>query len=131
MATRSKSSRRARVASAPRLGLTARRARVRDWPRRLGRALFPVAVLTVAGFIAYPFFLQLRLGGEYGARVSEARHKLEMLRRENTNLERDIRSLQSRIGLEKALREDGYGRTGEIGLKVHTATVERKSSQAQ
>ncbi|MFY7951782.1 MAG: hypothetical protein ACOVT5_04690 [Armatimonadaceae bacterium] len=87
--------------------------------------------MTVAGFIAYPFFLQLRLGGEYGARVSEARHKLEMLRRENTNLERDIRSLQSRIGLEKALREDGYGRTGEIGLKVHTATVERKSSQAQ
>lgn len=90
--------------------------------------MFPLAVLTVAGFVAYPFFLQLRLGGEYGARVSEARRKLETLRRQNSSLQRDIRELQSGVGLEKALRDEGYGRAGEVRVKVHTAIVDAGQS---
>ena len=99
----------------------ARRLRERAF-RRLVRGSVTVAFLAITVAVAYPFFLQLRLGGEFGARVADARRKLEFLRRENMALERDVRRLNSRTGLEEELRDGGYGRSGELVLKVHTAS---------
>jgi len=131
LATRSKSAHRNGNVPSARKRRSGRRRLLRNWVYRVGRGLVPLAVLTVTGFVAYPFFLQLRLGGEYGARVSEARHKLETLRRQNSSLQRDIRDLQSRVGLEKALRDEGYGRAGEVRVKVHTASVRGKDPASQ
>jgi hypothetical protein len=107
----------------------ARRLRERAW-RRVARGLVSVAFLAITVAVAYPFFLQLRLGGEFGARVADARRKLESLRRENMALERDVRRLKSRTGLEEALRDGGYGRSGELVLKVHTASDGRDGGRS-
>lgn len=129
LATRSKSKSRNVRRPARRSDGLVRRLRERAF-RRLVRSLVSVAFLAITVAVAYPFFLQLRLGGEFGARVSEARHKLESLRRENMALERDVRRLKSRTGLEEALRDGGYGRSGELVLKVHTASDGRDGGRS-
>lgn len=121
MATRSKPK-----PESPRRSFAARKVRSRRGRharRRLGRVALLGAIAVAAAFLAYPFLLQWRLGGEFGARVAEARSRLNAMKRENTMLEADIRHLGTRIGLEETLREGGYRRNGELVFQVHSVAA--------
>jgi len=127
LASRSKARGRVATNSRTRSAAARKRGRRSKFARSFRAVATPIALAVLVGFLAYPFLRQWRLSGALGERVAEAKARLDRMKIENVNVEREVNFLKTDEGAETVARRKGYRRPGETVYRIRAVDTDQGS----